>query len=455
MQTLPGAPSLVFPRCAGTGVQAGLVPALPCIGAAAHSSCGSTWTARLTDDIRFCRPVVLAVFVGMAAGVRRSARRRCLALRAVDNSVAVADRSLPSTSGVVKRRVAIEVGIFGTPFRSKLSRNLGFMIHEALMRTGVVPAGQKAILQLPEKVAIGAHARSTWVATSTLVLSASTIGADGSCKGLAAGLAHFLPEGVRLFQVVVLPEENPGEPELEFCEMCTAMEYRYYVPEAALGNDKDPGVEGRFRDELQRFVGTHCFANFSQLDRNDKLQKKLTESGKGNMWRDAFSAHVKQRAASISPGPRSGPRIPGVVRRMTTCKVRSIEVVREFFEGEGGGMLLSVRIVAEGFFDSMARLLVGSAAGVATGLVDAADLDEALLAEVVVDISEFAAPIKGLLLYTQHFDRERSSSWAPPPSTGTNEFFQEVLLPAVRKDWNNDLSLNLQARGSESVAAQL
>eukprot|EP00446_Apocalathium_sp_SHHI-4_P079639 CAMPEP_0177506350 /NCGR_PEP_ID=MMETSP0369-20130122/39909_1 /TAXON_ID=447022 ORGANISM="Scrippsiella hangoei-like, Strain SHHI-4" /NCGR_SAMPLE_ID=MMETSP0369 /ASSEMBLY_ACC=CAM_ASM_000364 /LENGTH=358 /DNA_ID=CAMNT_0018984313 /DNA_START=61 /DNA_END=1134 /DNA_ORIENTATION=+ len=343
MQTLLGAPSLVFPRCAGTGVQAGLVPALPCIGAAAHSSCGSTWTARLTDHIRFCRPVVLAVFVGMAAGVRRSARRRCLALRAVDNSVAVADRSLPSTSGVVKRRVAIEVGIFGTPFRSKLSRNLGFMIHEALMRTGVVPAGQKAILQLPEKVAIGAHARSTWVATSTLVLSASSIGADGSCKGLAAGLANFLPEGVRLFQVVVLPEENPGESELEFCEMCTAMEYRYYVPEAALGNDKDPGVEGRFRDELQRFVGKHCFANFSQ----------------------------------------------------------------------------------------------------------------ALLAEAVVDISEFAAPIKGLLLYAQHFDRERSSSWAPPPSTGTNEFFQEVLLPAVRKDWNNDLSLNLQARGSESVAAQL
>jgi len=133
--------------------------------------------------------------------------------------------------------------------------------------------------------------------------------------------------------------------------------------------------------------------------------------------------------------------IPEEAREMTIRDLRVCELMPEIMTAAGSGQeFLCIRMVGEGFLNSMVRLVVGSSCAVARGVLPISELREALEANSVVDLTEFLAPAAGLVLHDQHLD-EKKVPWMPFSGTdAADAFLGEEIVSRVERAWQKTRS---------------
>ncbi|CAJ1397091.1 unnamed protein product, partial [Effrenium voratum] len=320
---------------------------------------------------------------------------------------------------------------------------------------GVVPPMQKPPFQRLSRTDAGVHARSFRLVAPLLRIQATDLRRDGTCPGLCDALNRRLPEGLRCLEVARLPFLG------NLPAACVAREYRYYLPRSLLGpggGDFDAVVEQRFNAALNLCVGRWPFLNFTRPENMGALEAELRSVPENESWlRELFGHRRRRRERGFPPENRVAvPALPApeVAREMTTRELRACELMPGSVKAFGSDTeLLVVRLVGEGFLNSMVRLLVGACAAAARGALPLSELRAALAAERVVDLSEFLAPAAGLVLHEQHLDKEKVP-WLPfTGAEAAEEFLREEILVRVERVWQKTRGMGQWYQPGPAAAA--
>ncbi|CAE7835492.1 ran [Symbiodinium sp. CCMP2592] len=348
----------------------------------------------------------------------------------------------------LQSRVALELAFCGDDFRGSLGSDASVeaAVRAALLQVGVVPPLQKPPFQRLSRTDAGVHARSFRLVVPLLRVQASDLQADGRCPGLQAALNRRLPNSLRILEVARVPYMA------DIPSACVAREYRYYLPRSLMGpgaGDVDPAVERRLALALQCCQGRWPFLNFTKPELYRALEENLRSTPETERWLRELYGHRRRRRERGYPPDNRVADLPALLpvpeegRDLTVREVRVCELLPEPVTATDSTQeLLCVRLVGEGFLNSMVRLIVGSCCAVARGVLPITELKAALAAEQVVDLSEFVAPAAGLVLYQQHFDEEKIP-WLPLDRSAEEgeAFFRDAILSRVERAWGKTRSL--------------
>jgi len=348
----------------------------------------------------------------------------------------------------LQSRVALELAFCGDDFRGSLGSDASVeaAVRAALLQVGVVPPLQKPPFQRLSRTDAGVHARSFRLVVPLLRVQASDLQADGRCPGLQAALNRRLPNSLRILEVARVPYMA------DIPSACVAREYRYYLPRSLMGpgaGDVDPAVERRLALALQCCQGRWPFLNFTKPELYRALEENLRSTPETERWLRELYGHRRRRRERGYPPDNRVADLPALLpvpeegRGLTVREVRVCELLPEPVTATDSTQeLLCVRLVGEGFLNSMVRLIVGSCCAVARGVLPITELKAALAAEQVVDLSEFVAPAAGLVLYQQHFDEEKIP-WLPLDRSAEEgeAFFRDAILSRVERAWGKTRSL--------------
>lgn len=343
-------------------------------------------------------------------------------------------------------RVAIQLAFCGDDFRGSLGSDASVevAVRNALLQVGVVPAMQKPPFQRLSRTDAGVHARSFWLVVPLLRVQASDLEADGTCPGLAAALNRRLPESLRILEVVRIPFAS------DVPVACEAREYRYYLPRSLVGpcrGEVDLAVESRLAAALRCCQGRWPFLNFTRPENYNALEQELRRTQETERWlRELFGHRRRRRERGYPPDNRVATNpllqlVPEEGRELTIRELGECELMPGSITAvDSTEEFLCIRMVGEGFLNSMVRLVVGSCFAVARGILPISELREALEAKSVVDLSEFVAPAAGLVLHDQHFDAKKVP-WLPFSGTeAADSYLREQILPRVERAWRKTRS---------------
>eukprot|EP00913_Durusdinium_trenchii_P015774 g14824.t1 len=349
---------------------------------------------------------------------------------------------------VFQSRVALQLAYSGDGFRGSLGSDdsVEAAVRSALLQVGVVPAMHKPPFQRLSRTDAGVHARSFWLVVPLLRLQASDLQPDGR-----------LPGSLRVVEVVRLPFRA------DVPSACTAREYRYYLPRSLMGpggKEWDLSVERRLAAALKCCQGEWPFLNFTRPEYYAALEDELRSSDETERWlRELFGHRRRRRERGYPSDNRVATEtilqnIPEEGRAMTIRELGQCELMPgSITPMDSTEEFLCIRMVGEGFLNSMVRTVVGSCCAVARGALPLPELREALAAERVVDLSEFVAPAagrpvekasrergSGLVLHEQHLDAQKVP-WMPfTGKTATDTYLREQILPRVERAWQKTRS---------------
>eukprot|EP00930_Biecheleria_cincta_P003622 TRINITY_DN104554_c0_g1_i1.p1 TRINITY_DN104554_c0_g1~~TRINITY_DN104554_c0_g1_i1.p1 ORF type:complete len:584 (-),score=114.12 TRINITY_DN104554_c0_g1_i1:112-1863(-) len=347
---------------------------------------------------------------------------------------------------VLQSRVMLDIAFRGDDYRgsSGSDESMEPRLRSALLQAGVVPAGWKPPFQRLSRTDAGVHARNFYVGIPLLKLQASDLQADGTCPKLAEALNRRLPKTLRVLNVARIPWSA------DLPSACVGREYRYYFPRSLLGpggGDFDVSSEKLLAAALQRCQGEHSFLNFTRPDQCSGLNEELRAGKDDNRWLEAVLKYKRNRSLSgflpesrVASSRLLGYAMPEVAKEMTARHLRVCELLppASSASADSGSNqeLLCVRLVGDGFLNNMARLVVGSCCAAARGVLPMDELDRALEAGDIVDLTEFLAPAPGLVLHSQEMDPSKVP-WLHPDRSkaAADAYLEEEVMPLVRKAW--------------------
>jgi len=205
----------------------------------------------------------------------------------------------------VKRKIALVVGYIGTKYRGLQinyelegaadRKSVEEMLRAALVRASAITAlnaerlEQKINWSRSSRTDAGVHALRLVVCAKLLVLP-DDIDESGYCPALVAQVNEHLPDDVRCFGAVRVPNNFDSK------TACSWREYEYLLPARLLQRDgADAGVGAdelarRLQRVMQHFEGCHSFHNFTRLKAADLAKRTPAEGGRGRKRKAQDSA---------------------------------------------------------------------------------------------------------------------------------------------------------------------
>eukprot|EP00929_Paragymnodinium_shiwhaense_P104518 TRINITY_DN69019_c0_g1_i1.p1 TRINITY_DN69019_c0_g1~~TRINITY_DN69019_c0_g1_i1.p1 ORF type:complete len:546 (-),score=104.48 TRINITY_DN69019_c0_g1_i1:300-1937(-) len=316
------------------------------------------------------------------------------------------------SSNEVERRIVLRVGFVGTGFTgSELAdcHSVCDVLRDALVKIGVVrPDRLKSFhrskrWQTVSRTDSGVHARSFHLALPMLLLPAGEWTPLTDCAWLTSRLNAELTEGeegrLRVLQALPLPHEA------DLQRAADAREYRYYLPLSELGVDAAP-AKAALVCLLRACEGSHSFVNFTDIGNAGPLKKFCRDRQYLGFVKRLYGWRRERKRSGFPAGTNvlENPLRPP--RLLNFLATRSLQHV-DAFECPDTGMMC-IKLLGDGFLYNMIRLLVGAAVAVVRGELPQEVFQRALVAEEMVDLSEFKAKAHGLVLFEQHFNDEEA-----------------------------------------------
>ncbi|CAM9243178.1 unnamed protein product [Chrysoparadoxa australica] len=250
---------------------------------------------------------------------------------------------------------------------------------EALFKAGCINSGNKGDLKRlgysrSSRTDKGVHAVKTLVCMKLLVPPGDQTEL-GSFPSLPALINAQCPPDLRVFSVCRVPKSFDSR------NTCSWREYRYYMPKSIIGND---GQVEKLHRLLQKFQGTHSFANLVNL-KGHKSARKCKEVQQEAIKLDAGEEVMLTLQASSMPA------------NIYLCEVCEKGVTID------GSEFVGILLKGQAFQYNQIRLMVGCAIAVLLGRLPEWWLGAALDSpyKVVVPL----APPDGLMLCSQGFTR--------------------------------------------------